>query len=70
MAPDGKTIVAADPDRDLVYVVDYHDASTLRTIALYHHDEPGRVVIDTSNRAHVALAAQAPSSPSISRPPR
>jgi len=55
MAPDGKTIVAADPDRDLVYVVDYHDASTLRTIALYHHDEPGRVVIDTSNRAHVAL---------------
>jgi mono/diheme cytochrome c family protein len=55
MAPDGKTIVAADPDRDLVYVVDYHAPSTLRTVALYHHDEPGRVVVDTSNRAHVAL---------------
>ncbi|MEA2748050.1 MAG: hypothetical protein QOI41_2193, partial [Myxococcales bacterium] len=55
VAPDGKTIVAADPDRDRVYVVDYHDASTLRTIALSLHDEPGRVVVDAANRAHVAL---------------
>ena len=55
MAPDGKTVVAADPDRDRVYVLDYHDASTLRTVALNLHDEPGRVVIDASNRAHVAL---------------
>lgn len=55
MAPDGKTVVAADPDRDRVYVLDYHAASTLRTVALKLHDEPGRVVVDASNRAHVAL---------------
>lgn len=55
VAPDGKTVVAADPDRDRVYIVDYHDASTLRTVALHLHDEPGRVVVDHANRAHVAL---------------
>ncbi|HSO34616.1 MAG TPA: cytochrome-c peroxidase [Labilithrix sp.] len=55
VAPDGFTVVAADPDRDRVYVVDYRDASTLRTVALQLHDEPGRVVVDASGRAHVAL---------------
>ena len=55
VAPDGFTVVAADPDRDRVYVLDYRDGTTLRTIALALHDEPGRVAIDASNRAHVAL---------------
>lgn len=55
VAPDGKTVVAADPDRDRVYIVDWHDASKLRTVALSVHDEPGRVVVDASRRAHVAL---------------
>ena len=55
VAPDGFTVVAADPDRDRVYLLDYRDASTLRTVVLQPHDEPGRVVVDASNRAHVAL---------------
>jgi mono/diheme cytochrome c family protein len=55
VAPDGFTVVAADPDRDLVYVLDYRDGTTLQTFALQAHDEPGRVAIDGSNRAHVAL---------------
>ena len=55
VAADGKTVVAADPDRDRVYIVDVDDPSKRMTVALSHHDEPGRVVIDASNRAHVAL---------------
>ncbi len=55
VAPDGFTVVAADPDRDRVYLLDYRDASTLRTVILQPHDEPGRVVVDASNHAHVAL---------------
>jgi mono/diheme cytochrome c family protein len=55
IARDGVTVVAADPDRDRVYVLDYRDASTLKTVALQLHDEPGRVVVDGANRAHVAL---------------
>jgi mono/diheme cytochrome c family protein len=55
VAPDGFTVVAADPDRDVVYVLDYRASSTLRTIGLTAHDEPGRVAIDASRRAHVAL---------------
>lgn len=57
VAPDGETVVAADPDRDLVYLVGVGVGSPagVRTIALSLHDEPGRVAIDASNRAHVAL---------------
>ena len=55
VAPDGFTVVAADPDRDRVYVLDYRDASSVKTVALQLHDEPGRVVIDAARRAHVAL---------------
>jgi cytochrome c553 len=52
---DGATVVAADPDRDLLYVI---DASTelLRFVRqLAAGDEPGRVVEDTAGRIHVAL---------------
>jgi hypothetical protein len=66
VSPDGRWAVAADPDRDNVYVIDLaptvaesatfdRDPVLAFTIALSAHDEPGRVVIDGSNRAHVAL---------------
>lgn len=57
VAPDGRIVVAADPDRDLVYVVDLGASSpaSVRAVALLAHDEPGRVVVDGAGRAHVAL---------------
>lgn len=51
-------IVAADPDRDVVYVIDV-EAHTSTTITLERGDEPGRVVVDEALRAHVALRAGA-----------
>ncbi len=52
---DGKTIVAADPDRDRIWLID-RDAAKLRTeIALRPGDEPGRVAEDDSGRLYVAL---------------
>jgi hypothetical protein len=53
LAPNGLA-VAADPDRDVVHLVDL-DAKTSRTVALQAHDEPGRVAIDNALRAHVVL---------------
>ena len=52
---DGNTAVAADPDRDRVYVVDLAAKSVRWDIALAAGDEPGRVVVDAAGRAHVAL---------------
>ena len=52
---DGHTVVAADPDRDLVYVVDVAARRLLRTIALQAGDEPGRAAEDGAGRVHVAL---------------
>jgi hypothetical protein len=52
---DGHTVVVADPDRDLVYVVDVTAQSVLQTIALQTGDEPGRLAEDGSGRVHVAL---------------
>jgi hypothetical protein len=52
---DGRTAVAADPDRDQVYVVDLPSRSVTSTFKLSPGDEPGRVVIDGVGRAHVAL---------------
>jgi hypothetical protein len=53
--PDGVTAVAADPDRDQVYIVDLAKRSVSFTVALQKGDEPGRVVLDGAGRAHVAL---------------
>jgi hypothetical protein len=53
--PDGTTAIAADPDRDQIYVVDLAKRSLSFTIALQRGDEPGRVAIDSAGRAHVAL---------------
>jgi hypothetical protein len=52
---DGTTAIAADPDRDQLYVVDLAKRSVSFTIELLPGDEPGRVVLDGAGRAHVAL---------------
>jgi len=51
---DGHTAVAADSDRDQVYIVNL-TTKAVRTVALNAGDEPGRVVADAAGRAHVAL---------------
>lgn len=53
-AADGRTAVAADPDRHGIWIVDIQDASTT-FLPVDKNDEPGRVVEDGSGRAHVAL---------------
>jgi mono/diheme cytochrome c family protein len=55
IAKDGRTAVAADPDRDLVYVVDIATRTVKFTIPLAPGAEPGRVAFDVAGRAHVAL---------------
>jgi hypothetical protein len=52
---DGTRAVAADPDRDSVYVIDLHTNTVASTIALTAGDEPGRLVEDGAGRVHVAL---------------
>jgi mono/diheme cytochrome c family protein len=52
--PDGRVAVAADPDRDAVYVIDTSQLLA-RSLALPAGSEPGRVVLDDRGRAHVAL---------------
>jgi hypothetical protein len=51
---DGLHAIAADADRDRVFVVDLA-ARAAREIVLEPGDEPGRVAEDASGRAHVAL---------------
>jgi hypothetical protein len=55
IAQDGKTAVAADPDRDKVYIVDLKTRKLLHTVALQPGDEPGRLAEDSNRRVHVAL---------------
>lgn len=52
---DGKTAVAADPDRDSIFVVDYSRFALLSTLPLQPGDEPGRIAEDGAGRVHVAL---------------
>jgi len=54
-AKDGSTAIAADPDRDVVWIVDIKAATLKQKVALEPGDEPGRVAIDEAGRAHVAL---------------
>ncbi len=54
VAKDGSVVVAADPDRDLIYVVRPATAD-VTTLALEKGSEPGRVALDGNGRAHVAL---------------
>ena len=53
---DGAHVVASDPDRDRIYVVDLA-TRRVATIALQPHDEPGRLVEDANGRANVVLRA-------------
>src|SRR5258708_16798601 len=46
--------MAADPDRDVVYVVDLASLA-VRTVALMSGDEPGRLAEDGAGLIHVAL---------------
>lgn len=55
IAPDGHTVVASDPDRDRIYVVDLPSRTVKFDIPLAAGAEPGRVAIDSHNVAHVAL---------------
>ncbi|WP_437278917.1 cytochrome-c peroxidase [Sorangium sp. So ce375] len=54
IAGDGHTAVAADPDRDRVWIVDL-DGGEPAAVLLERGDEPGRLVQDMSGRVHVAL---------------
>ncbi|MGK3994601.1 c-type cytochrome [Sorangium sp. So ce1024] len=47
--------VAADPDRDRVWVVDLAAGKLIAELVLEKGDEPGRVVEDDAGRFHVAL---------------
>jgi cytochrome c553 len=51
----GARAVAADPDRDQVYIVDLSKPALVATIQLLAGDEPGRLVEDDGGRVHVAL---------------
>jgi hypothetical protein len=51
----GQLAVAADPDRDRLFVVDLAREAVRAEIALQPGDEPGRVVEDGAGRVHVAL---------------
>ena len=52
---DGHTAVAADSDRDRIYVVDIPSRTVKHSIKLADGSEPGRVAVGTKGRAHVAL---------------
>ena len=54
VTPDGLTAVAADPDRDQVYLVDLQ-TQEVRQVFLEVGDEPGRVALDDRGHADVAL---------------
>lgn len=54
VAPNGTIAVAADPDRDRVWLV-HLDTQAVTEVVLQQGDEPGRSVVDANGRAHVAL---------------
>ncbi|MCX4244517.1 c-type cytochrome [Paraliomyxa miuraensis] len=53
MIEEDTAAVAADPDRDLVHVVDVVDASVRHTIELPHGSQPGRLTADARGLVHV-----------------
>jgi DNA-binding beta-propeller fold protein YncE len=55
LSRDGARAYAADPDRDLVYVVDLASQAVTSTVSLAPGDEPGRLAEDGVGRVHVAL---------------
>ena len=55
MAQDKNTALAADPDRDRVYIVDLAGRAVLFTVQLPKQSEPGRITVDDSGHALVVL---------------
>ncbi len=55
IAKDGRTIVAADADRDRIYVVDIPSRTVKHSIKVADGAEPGRVAFDEKGHAFVAL---------------
>ncbi|MCG8419040.1 MAG: c-type cytochrome [Proteobacteria bacterium] len=66
LTPDDSMVVVADADRDQVYLAllgepdgtfppEPPQTQLVATIALNQGDEPGRVIVDNAQRAHVAL---------------
>jgi mono/diheme cytochrome c family protein len=53
--PDGMTALAADPDRDSLYLVDLAQEVLTATLPLHPGDEPGRATVDGTGRALVVL---------------
>jgi mono/diheme cytochrome c family protein len=52
---DDGVAIAADPDRDLVHVVDLEAREVRHTISLTPGDQPHRVALGSDGRAHVVL---------------
>lgn len=52
---DGTTAVAADPDRDVIWLADLNRLTQTGRIVLQNGDEPGRLVEDKNGKVHVAL---------------
>jgi mono/diheme cytochrome c family protein len=55
IVPGTKTAVAADPDRDRVFVADVVTGQLHAVVRLSVGDEPGRVLVDGIGRVHVVL---------------
>jgi len=55
MLSDGVTAVAADADRDQLYLVNVPSGTLAATVALSPGDQPGRLVEDGAGRVHVVL---------------
>ncbi len=51
----GQTAVAADPDRDSVFITPLDRDDAVVAVALEPGDEPGRVIADNAGLVHVAL---------------
>ncbi len=52
---DDTHVIAADPDRDRVYVVDLASRKIVADVPLHPGDRPGRLVEDGAHRVHIAL---------------
>jgi len=52
---DDNLAIAADPDRDLIHVVDLDAGQVRHTIALAPGDQPHRVALGSNGQAHVVL---------------
>lgn len=52
---DDGTAIAADPDRDLIHIVDLDARQVRHTIALKPGDQPHRIALGSGNQAHVVL---------------